>query len=173
MLFWRWTVAALRSAEGDHAGAAGMARDARTGSSPLVLGRHAWSYPTAFVEATALRELRDVEGAADLRAWLEEVPDGLRPMTAAAVLAWLATWTDRAAQPDPSFTEAESLLRSADRPRELAVVLESHAASLTARGQHAEAAPKLAEAEAIYEQLDARPALERLRAGLAVRTVAS
>jgi class 3 adenylate cyclase/tetratricopeptide (TPR) repeat protein len=165
VLFWRWTVAALRAAEGDHAGAAAIAARARGGSSVVMLGRHAWSHPTAFVEAAALRELNDTKGAADLRAWLEEVPDGLRPVTARALLAWLTTWTDGAAAPDPAYAEAESLLRSAERPRELAVVLEAHAASLAARGHEGEARRASAEAQTIYEGLGALPALERLRRG--------
>ena len=174
LLFWRWTVGALRSAEGDHAGAAAMAREGRQGGSVLALGRHAWSYPTAFVEAAALHELRDAPGAADLRAWLVEVPEGLLPKSARALLAWLRAWSDDTADPDAMFGEAEALLRSATRPWELAHVLESHAASLDTRDSDQDAAGLRAAAAEIYEQLGALPALERARAGLAaVRTAAS
>ena len=161
LLLWRWTTAALRTAEGDFAGAAAIVRDAR---EPGGLGRHAWTYPTAFVEAEALLQTGDVRGVADLRAWLDLVPPGFRPPTARALAAWLRACSEDADEPDSHFEEAAGILRSIPRPWQLAQVLESHAASLRARGRADEARARAGEAEAIYQRLGAQPSLDRVRA---------
>ena len=161
LLLWRWTTASLRTAEGDFAGAAAIVRDAR---EPGGLGRHAWTYPSAFVEAAALLQTGDARGVADLRAWLDLVPPGFRPPTARALVAWLRACSEDADEPDSHFDEAAGILRAIPRPWQLAQVLESHAASLRARGKADEARARAGEAEAIYQRLGAQPSLDHVRA---------
>jgi class 3 adenylate cyclase/tetratricopeptide (TPR) repeat protein len=170
-LLAKWTVASLRLAEGRPVEALELAGD------PRLLGAeqpvHAYTYPTAFVYAVALVARHDEERAAGLRAWLEHVPEGLRPPTARALLAWLGACFDEVGEPDSLFEEAVSVLRAVLRPWPTAQVLESHAQSLRSRGQVDDAAVLLREAEAIYEALGARPALERLAASSAERAAVS
>ena len=161
-LMWCWAASTLRLREGDAAAALSIARSARDGGGETDT-HHAWTYLTAFVEAAAALTAGDRSGAEDLRRWLEAVPAGLRPPSAQAQTAWLAAWTSDGDDADPLYEEAATLLRSIPRPFQLAEVLESHAASLRARGRIEEAAACIAEAEAIYQRLGAMPALERLR----------
>ena len=105
----------------------------------------------------------DRTGAEDIAAWVDDVPLGLRPPMARALLAWLRASATAGQAADPLYEEAAGLLRTIPRPFHLAEVLESHASSLRARGHAAEAAERVAEAEAIYRRLGAEPALERLR----------
>jgi class 3 adenylate cyclase/tetratricopeptide (TPR) repeat protein len=161
-LMWCWAASTLHLREGDAAAAQAIARRARAGGGGTD-PHHAWTYLTAFVEAFAVLLLSDREGAEDLRVWLEAVPPGLRPPSARAMIAWLAASDAAGPEADPLYVEAAALLRSIPRPFHLAEVLESHAASLRARGRVDEASERSVEAEAIYERLGATPALERLR----------
>lgn len=135
--------------------------------SPL----HAYTMPTVFTCASALVATADRAGADELRAGLEAAPEGLRPPTSRAILMWLRACFDELDDPDAAFAEAISGFAAIPRPWNQAEVLESHAASLRERGRSQEAAARLAEAEAIYERLGARPALERVRASFAERAV--
>jgi tetratricopeptide (TPR) repeat protein len=160
-----WTTASMLIAEGRPADAAATA--AAAVRSPL----HAYTMPTVFTCASALVATADRAGADELRAGLEAAPEGLRPPTSRAILMWLRACFDELDDPDAAFAEAISGFAAIPRPWNQAEVLESHAASLRERGRSQEAAARLAEAEALYERLGARPALERVRASFAERAV--
>jgi class 3 adenylate cyclase/tetratricopeptide (TPR) repeat protein len=68
------------------------------------------------------------------------------------------------AGPDEQFRAAEGQFRDLGTPFELGVTLLEHAEWLAAHGRDTDAAPRLAEATAIFEGLGARPWLERANA---------
>ena len=162
-----WTMASLRLAEGRHAEAAAIAAHAIGG--PL----HAYTMPTMLVCGSALVATGDRAGAAELRGGLEAAPEGLRPPSCHALLQWLRACFDELDDPDSAFEEASTVLAAIRRPWNQAEVLESHAASLRSRRRPEEAAALLSQAEAIYDRLGARPAVERLRASSTERAAVS
>ena len=166
-LLMSWTTASMLIAEGRHADAAGMAATAIR--SPL----HAYTMPTVLTCASALVATADRAAAAEMRAGLEAAPEGLRPPTSRAVLLWLHACFDELDDRDRAFDEAIAVLAAIPRPWNQAEVLESHAGSLRERGHLDAAAARLREAEAIYDRLGARPAVERLRASSTERAAVS
>ena len=171
LIAWSWTMASLRAAEGRYDEAARLAAGSRT--PPGTVAVHAWTYPLALVEAGARVDADDLAGLGELRGWLARVPVGLRPASAQALDAWLAALLDPGDEQDARFGEAAALLDAIPRPWHQAQVLESHGASLRGRRRPEEAGALLSQAEAIYDRLGARPAVERLRASSAKRAAVS
>jgi class 3 adenylate cyclase/predicted ATPase len=116
----------------------------------------------AFVVAVeAALALDDVPHAEELLSLVEMLPAGQKPRFLAA---HCTRFRARLAHDDDRFTAAVAAFRELGYPFHLAVALLEHGESLAARGQYAEAEVRLADARETFEQLGARPWLERLDA---------
>ena len=161
-LLMHWMNAVLAAAEDRPADAVTITDDVWRGAG-FVQGTHAFTMPTAFVRVAALYQLDDRERARSMQDWINTWPPGLRPPTMRALWLWLDAWLDNS-DPDDSYDAAAALLRAVPRPWELAQLLVLHARELRARGVDEAAQVRVAEAAAIYGQLEAAPALDQLRA---------
>jgi len=159
------TMAVVREAEGNHAEALELAKDAvrcglMTGAdSPLVRIGFAQAVDSGF----ALGDLAEVEEVLDLLGGLrrgEVWPSlvGLGERTNARLAAARGT----AEGVEIGFTAAAEKFREIGMPYWLAATLTEHAEWSISEGRSEEAGRLLAEAREIFEQLQARPWLDRL-----------
>jgi class 3 adenylate cyclase/tetratricopeptide (TPR) repeat protein len=112
----------------------------------------------AFEAAIALREH---DAAEQLLATIEEIPPGRRPPF---LDAQMHRFRARLTGDPAGYDIAARRFREIGIPFWLAVTLLDHSELLTEQGRSAEGEPLLAEAREIFEQLEARPWLERLDA---------
>ena len=115
----------------------------------------------------AALELNRLEKADELLASVERLPPGLRPQFLNAQVArFRAQVAARSGDPPPEaerlFKGAAGLFQELAVPFHLAVTRLEHAEWLAAQGRPDEAQPLLTEAREIFEQLEARPWIERL-----------
>jgi predicted ATPase/DNA-binding SARP family transcriptional activator len=110
-------------------------------------------------------DLDDFESAAQfLREWEE-----IRPLERPSFLdaqrarfgARLAAWRGDGRAVDPAFTEATDLFRALSMPFYVAVTLVEHGEWLVAQNRLEDALPRIAEADATFRRLQAKPWLER------------
>ena len=114
----------------------------------------------------AALELNQVDKADELLSIVERLPPGTRPQFlnahVARFRAQLAARSGNAEEADRLFKRAGGLFRELAVPFHLAVTRLENAEWLAGEQRTDEARPLLAEAREIFEQLDARPWLERL-----------
>jgi class 3 adenylate cyclase/tetratricopeptide (TPR) repeat protein len=168
-------LAALRLAEGNHQAALVAAELAfATGEAHGIAFQGS---KLGFLHALeALQVLGDHRRTNELLEIVEVLPPGLRPPL---LEAFARRFRARLAGDDPGadrhFTAAAAQLRALELPFYLAVVQLEHAEWLTARGRPDDARPLLLDARDTFEQLEAKPWLERLdaaEAGTLAETVA-
>jgi tetratricopeptide (TPR) repeat protein len=126
--------------------------------------------PEALEAALALGER---ERALQLLGRIETLPPGRRPPSlraqAARFRARLAGAAGDGRQAESGFAAAASTFREFGMPFWLAVTLLEHGECLVAQGRAREAEPLIAEARETFARLEAKPWLERVRAGETAR----
>ncbi len=132
------------------------------------------AYPVAFEAAFALHDGARVE---ELLAFVDELGRGARPpylhAQAMRFRARVAATRNEVAAVESAFTEAAETLERLGMTFWLAVVRLEHAEWMVANDRQIDAYPVLAEVGQVFEQLGARPWLNRARQSAPRATVAS
>jgi class 3 adenylate cyclase/tetratricopeptide (TPR) repeat protein len=164
---WLAATAALRRAQGQEGAALAAGLAALELAPNLGLGFQ--SVKHAMVDALeSARVLGDEAKLNELLEAIETVPAGLRsPFLDANAHRFRAHLEGDNPGADRQFSTAAAQLRALELPFHLAVVQLEYAEWLLARGRPDDAQPLIAEARGAFEQLDAKPWLERLDAARA------
>ena len=159
--------AAVRLAEGDPRAALTAAEQAFAARAMLGIAYQDVKRACRHALEAAL-SLGERDKANELLTIVEQLPPGLRPpLLAATTNEFRARLAGDASTADSHYAAAAAQLRELELPFHLAVVLFEHGEWLTSQRRREDAEPFLAEAGEIFEQLGARPWLDRLDAARA------
>ena len=159
--------ATVLNAEGDHAEAQQVATAALKEGAEALGGTMNANIRAAVVQALeAAFALGDVGAVEALLEMFEHVPPGHSTPSVRAhgarASARLMALRGESTGVDEGFMAAAALFRELPAPYWLAVTLAEHGEWLATQGRDGEAEPLLAEARSVFEELGARPWLERL-----------
>ena len=163
--YYGFATAQILLAAGDPAGALRIAESvfAENKSTGYALDAVKEAFGLALQAAL---ELNRLEKADELLSIVERLPPGLRPQflnaQVARFRAQVAARSGDSPEAERLFKGAAGLFQELAVPFHLAVTRLEHAEWLAAQGRPDEAQPLLTEAREIFEQLEARPWIERL-----------